>query len=196
MNDHEPGERKWNSDEQAIKGFTCAQLASLATVFIGTYRMMACDHDNDATSMTRKAVIMLQNHLAVTDSGVLDGVAEATDPEEAHRLGLLALSMALLAAAGKTDPRVFGALAVNLMEGVTDLGAKTGPLAEDDFIVVDVRTKPSDEPWVQDGISDLEIGIRIQSTLAPDGSTKQTKIGKMISDVVSRRLNHQGEAKK
>lgn len=187
MNDNPSPEgsgSNWNSDEIAVDDLTCNELARLSTAFIGSYRLISGDRKRKGVLGAMKSFeILLSHQIALMESKDLPQGSEDR-VINSGAIGLTALCMAGLVAAGKIDPRQASMLSMSLLESAVEMGKKTGPIGMDEAILVDVRIADDQ----QQGLNKVEMGMRLEDIPSLDQLIANTEFGKVIAELVDKKL--------
>ncbi len=165
-------EKKWNSDEQAIPGFTCEEAARFMTAYITAFRLMAESSVNGGTKAQLYSMIRL---LELQWTSVYGDSYKGCDKDNADKniqLGIASVSLATIA---------------NLMAGIPleQLVRLTTLATNATLHVTEISKEALNAGILRFGVrivsgDEIEVGCKIIPHSEMDSAIKESGIDKMI----------------
>lgn len=187
----------WNSEEPVVGHLSCEEVARFGATFISTLRLIwSGKAPNDVLGMSKSIAQLLEHQNALFGSDVAKRHSDLF-ANKAELVGLIAICMAGVCSDAKIDPRSIASIAYTLMNGVIEMAKNTGPLGDDDIIVVDVR-KAEGEPQF-DGSTKIQLALRVEATKTIDdmiaASEDASTMMKMVREVNPVKIEEEKKAK-
>ncbi len=176
FSESDASDRPWNTEDLAIEGMTCKELARFCTTFISCLRMSRSElreKDTEGVMDLVMSIFKQQQKLLKSKKLTADQMQKV---RESSFIIIQAACLAAVFSMTECDPRVLSNICVGTIDTMHEMSKHVGPIGDDDEAVFQMR---------QGTEGTLQMAARLEPSTALADSLTKGILGQEIKRIVT-----------